>query len=114
MALAMLEELSMDILPSAMARGQLMLMLMPTMVLMAMEDMPTGLLMAMVTGGDISMARGQLMPRLMHTTVPMAMEDIDMGLLMVMATGAGISMVNHIQPYQESCDIVLSFADSTS
>merc|ERR1712053_53387 len=112
MALAMLEELSMVILPSAMARGQPMRMLMPTMV--AMEDLPTGLLMAMVTGGDISMARGQLMPRLMHTTVPMAMEDIDMGLLMVMATGAGISMVNHIQPYQESCDIVLSFADSTS
>ena len=69
----MLEELSMATLPSAMARDQLTPMLMLITDLMAMEDTPMDLPMAMDTGVDISMERGQLIPMLNLILVVMDM-----------------------------------------
>merc|ERR1712083_360421 len=64
MALALLEELYMAILPSDKARDQLTQTLMLTTVPTAMEDMPMDLPMATDTGVDISMERDLLILRL--------------------------------------------------
>merc|ERR1712038_480687 len=97
MVLAMLVELYMAIPHSDMERG--LLMLMPIIVHMAMEDIPMDLLMAMATDMGISMEKGLLM--LMPTTATMATEDIPMDPPMAMATGVDISMVKITQPMRE-------------
>merc|ERR1712083_621352 len=73
MALALLEELYMAILPSDMARDQLTQTLMLTTNPTAMEDMPMDLRMAMDTGVDISMERDLLILRLNLILVVMGM-----------------------------------------